>query len=576
MSTTEHFDVVVVGSGFGGSVMAYRLADAGLSVCVLERGKRYPPNSFPRTPREMWHNFWDPSEGYYGLFDIWSFRGKLTSLKGLEAVVCSGLGGGSLIYANVLLRKPEKWFVKEDLHNGGYEYWPVTREDLDPHYERVEQMLGAQQYPFMTHAPYNTTPKTRQMRHAAEQLGLEWQLPNLAVTFANQDRDPALGEPIVEPLDEQTGKPMNLHGLPRYTCRLCGECDLGCNYGSKNTLDFNYLTEAWRRGAEIRTLCEVRGFAPHPKGGYVIRYVEHNPEERGGKRTNTRKLEHVDITAKQLVLSAGTLGSTYLLLRNRRRHFPAISDQLGRRFSGNGDLLTFAFNAREQRDGKEGPRVLAPSYGPVITSAVHVPDELDGSSGRGFYIEDAGYPVFLDWALEVTHPTLIGRGLRFAARRVWSVLTGDPASNLSGEFAAALGSGILSSTALPMLGMGRDIPDGVMSLRKGYLDVDWTIDTSREYFDRLRDTARAIADVWQADFRDNPIWGLSRVVTVHALGGCPMGRDEHEGVVNSYGEVFNYPGLYIADGSVMPGPVGPNPSLTIAALADRFATRMVG
>ena len=119
---------------------AYRLAEAGLSVCVLERGKAYPPGEFPRAPHRMQRNFWDPSEGLHGMYNIWSF-------SELGAVVCSGLGGGSLIYANVLIRKPEKWFVKEDLHGGGFEYWPVTRADLDPHYDRVEKMLGAQQVP---------------------------------------------------------------------------------------------------------------------------------------------------------------------------------------------------------------------------------------------------------------------------------------------------------------------------------------------------------------------------------------------------------------------------------------------
>src|SRR5579875_1995115 len=135
-----HYDAVIVGSGFGGAVMAYRLAEAGLHVCLLERGKAYPPGSFARTPYQMKRNFWDPSEGFYGLYNVWSFR-RLT------AVVSSGLGGGSLIYSNVMIRKDEKWFVKEDPASGGYEYWPVTRADLDPHYDRVESMLKVQQYP---------------------------------------------------------------------------------------------------------------------------------------------------------------------------------------------------------------------------------------------------------------------------------------------------------------------------------------------------------------------------------------------------------------------------------------------
>src|SRR4051812_7195569 len=156
----EHFDVIIVGSGFGGSVMAWRLAEAGLRVCVLERGKAYPPGSFPRSPYSMRRNFWDPSQGLHGLLNLWSF-------KGLGGVVASGLGGGSLIYANVLLRKEEKTFVHENLQDGGYEDWPVTREDLEPHYDAVEKMMGTQRYPF-EHEPYSHTAKTIAMKLAAE------------------------------------------------------------------------------------------------------------------------------------------------------------------------------------------------------------------------------------------------------------------------------------------------------------------------------------------------------------------------------------------------------------------------
>ncbi len=163
--TDAHFDTVVVGSGFGGSVSAYRLAGGGQRVCVLERGKPYPPESFPRRPRDVARNFWDPSRGYHGLFNVWSFRG-------IEALVSSGLGGGSLIYANVLLRKDERWFVTESRFDGGYENWPITRADLDSHYDEVERMLAPQRFPFGT--PGYESPKTAAMKAAAEQLGLEW------------------------------------------------------------------------------------------------------------------------------------------------------------------------------------------------------------------------------------------------------------------------------------------------------------------------------------------------------------------------------------------------------------------
>ena len=557
-----HFDAVVVGSGFGGSVMAYRLAEAGLRVCLLERGKAYPPNSFPRAPHRVKKNFWDPSEGLYGMFNVWSFNE-------LGAVVCSGLGGGSLIYANVLIRKDERWFVKEDIHNGGYEYWPVTRDDLDPHYDRVEKMLGAQPYPF-EREPYSRTSKTKELKGAAERLGLDWRLPNLAITFANEGEDPVPGEPIRE------AHP-NLHGRTRYTCRLVGECDLGCNYGSKNTLDYNYLSEAKRLGAEIRTLCEVGRFEPRDGGGYAVHYVRHQPDlalER--ESTDTSTLPEQTITADRLILSAGTLGSTFLLLKNRRA-FPGLSNQLGTRFCGNGDLITFAMESSDDVGGERVPRLIDAGYGPVITSAVRVADREDGGDGRGFYVEDAGYPEFVNWMLEVVDaPTHAVRGFwGNAFRRLRDkLLSREPETDVGAEVTRLLGSTKLSAGLLPMLGMGRDIPDGKMELREGKLNVDWRIENSRPYFDDIREKMRDIAEALGGRYTD-PLHHLNRLVTVHPLGGCPMGRDETEGVVDSYGEVFNYPGFYIADGSVMPGPVGPNPSLTIAALADRFATKIL-
>src|ERR1035441_6384853 len=142
--------------------MAYRLAEAGMKVLVLERGKRYPPNSFPRDPRDLSKNFWDPSDGLYGLFNLWSFRGS-------GAIVSSGLGGGSLIYANVLIRKPEKWFVYENPDDGSYVPWPVTLNDLAPHYEHVERMMGANPYPSGT-APFDATPKTLAFEDAARTM----------------------------------------------------------------------------------------------------------------------------------------------------------------------------------------------------------------------------------------------------------------------------------------------------------------------------------------------------------------------------------------------------------------------
>ncbi len=560
MATPDHFDTIVVGSGFGGSVTAFRLAEAGQAVCVLERGKPYPPNSFARRPREVAANFWDPSKGRHGLFDVWSFRG-------IEGLVSSGLGGGSLIYANVLLRKDERWFTQEK-PGGGYEQWPVSRADLDPHYDEVEAMLGGQPYP-LDSPGYQDTAKTLAMRDAARGLGLQWGLPKLAVTFANPGSPPGIAEPIAE------GAYPNIHGRLRTTCRLCGECDIGCNYGSKNTLDHNYLSAAKHHGAEIRTRCEVRTFAPRPGGGFSVTYVEHLPE-REGHATKTAKLPGCTITADRLVLSAGTFGSTYLLLRNRA-NFPHLSPALGTRFCGNGDFLGFLLNSHSGPADHPARRILDGSRGPVITSFARLPDELDpGGQGQGAYIEDAGWPNIVDWLVETTNvPSGARRALRFALRRIWAGITRSPVSELSAHVGDLIGDASLSSGSLPLLGMGRDVPDGVMKLRKGYLDVDWTMATSKPFFDRMRRTMIDMAEELGATYHDNPLSTHGRLITVHPLGGCPMAPTDHDGVVDGYLQAFGYPGLYVADGSVMPGPVGPNPSLTIAALADRVAQSII-
>src|SRR5207248_5332502 len=176
--------------------------------------------------------------------------------------------------------------------------------------------------------PYASTRQTLAFRDAAQRLGYDWFLPDLAVTFANEGEAPVPGEPIRE-------EHPNLHGRTRYTCRLVGECDVGCNYGSKNSLDYNYLSAAKRHGAQLLTCCEVKAFRPRDGGGFEVDYVLHEPGSEGSEPAPAT------ITTDTLVLSAGTLGSTFLLLSNRDA-FPSLSPALRTRFCGNGDLLTFA------------------------------------------------------------------------------------------------------------------------------------------------------------------------------------------------------------------------------------------
>lgn len=543
----ERVDVVIVGSGFGGSVAAYRLAAAGLSVVVLERGRAYPPGSFPRSPVEVGNAFWDPKQKMYGMYDVWSF-------SGCDSVVSSGLGGGSLIYANVLLRKDERWFVDDEpLADGGYESWPVTRAELDPHYDAVEKMLGATPYP-LDHPAYADTPKTVALRDAAMELGLDWRLPPLGISFApSPGAEPGLALPIVEP---PYG---NLHGMARRTCRLCGECDMGCNDGAKNTLDHTYLSAARYHGADLRTLHEAR-IVRQRTGGYAVDYVRH--DGISGVRT---------IECDRLILAAGTFGTTYLLFRSRSG-LRGLSSALGSRFSGNGDLVTILLRAKD----RSRSRVIGASHGPVITSTIRLADRVDDprETGRGAYIQDGGYPGFVDWLADRADLRVeVVRAARFIVDRIWGQLTRD--ANMSAEIAGLFGDSDLSAGSLPLLGMGRDVPNGRLRLRGGKLDVQWSPEASAEHFDRLRMTMRHIADVLGAEHAGLPTCAGDRSITVHPLGGAPMGRHPAVGVCDAYGEVFGHPGLFIADGAAMPGPVGPNPSLTIAAVADRMSSHLL-
>ncbi|MFF1379148.1 GMC oxidoreductase [Streptomyces sp. NPDC058308] len=568
-AVAEHVDVLVVGSGFGGSVAAYRLAQAGLGVLLMERGRAYPPGSFARTPAQASRAFWAPEAGSHGLFDVRGFRH-------FDSVVSSGLGGGSLIYANVLLRKDEHWFVqRQTLPGGGYETWPVTRADLDPHYAAVERMLTPTPYP-LDRPGHDDVPKAHAMRSAAERLGLEHSLPPLAISFAPEPgAEPGIGLPVA------AAPYGNLHGVTRRTCKLCGECNIGCNEGAKNSLDFTYLSAARQHGAELRIGHEVRAIRPTARGGYEVDYVRHDMEPaRHRDAAPARHLPVRTVGCDRLVLAAGTYGTTHLLLRNSR-NLPSLGPTLGTRFSANGDILSFAIRTKSG-DGAV-PAGVDPSRGPVITSAIRLPDDLEGPGsdgvvppGRGAYIQDGGYPGFVGWLVEAAGlPQDAGRAGRFLLQQALPHLAGAGNHRLSGDLARFLGDGALSDTSLPLLGMGRDMPNGVLHLRGDTLDARWSPADSREHYARIRTAMRAVSEALDGRYADSPHWLLKRIITVHPCGGAPMGRGPVEGVCDAFGEVYGHPGLYVMDAAALPGSVGTNPALTVAALADRACTRLL-
>ncbi|HEX8093708.1 GMC oxidoreductase [Jatrophihabitans sp.] len=550
-------DVVVVGSGFGGSVVAERLSAAGLDVCLLERGRAYPPGSYPRTPNGMGANFWSPSDGLYGMFDAWSFTG-------LDALISSGLGGGSLIYANVMLRKDPSWFQQRHPYQPGViEKWAIDYDMLEPHYSRIEKFLDVQEMPF--DKPDFQLPKTAAMRDAGAGRG-DFELAPLAVRFRDADGQPAVG------VELPPAEYPNIHGRARRTCRLLGECDIGCNEGAKSSLDHTFLSAASHHGATIQVGSEVRSISRRDDGGFDVGVVVHDFEAQGSRPR--RDLTVYTIKTPRVVMSAGTLGTTYLLLANRAR-LDITTPELGTRFSGNGDLLGFILDADRPLEGTRGP---------VITSYLRYPDEADSGllADYGMYLEDAGYPAIAAWMAELTQS---GDGLRrlltLIAKRAYSRATHRRRTSLSADVSKLLGPASFSENALPLLGMGRDIPDGTLYLREmgegidPVLDNTWTIRTSTEYFATMIERMSTLAGALGGRFELNPSYLLRRVITVHPVGGCPMPTTHSKGVIDALGRVHGVPGLYVADGSVFPGPVGANPSLTIAAFADRVAENMI-
>jgi cholesterol oxidase len=554
MAERDDFDAIVVGSGFGGSVSACRLAQDAHDVLVLERGRAWPPGSFPRTPGDLEERgFWEPEDGALGLIDVQVF-------DGFTALVSSGLGGGSLIYANVLLRKDPRTFVRERLDSGGRERWPLGATDLLDGYTKAERMLRATPYP----AEYReTTPKTAAFARAANGLGRGTvEFPPLAVAFAPEPGGaPAPRMPVAQDAP-------NLFGLPRSTCRLCGECDIGCNDGAKQTLDHTYLSAARAAGAQIRCGCEVTALRPLEDGRWEVTYTQraklrderypelHDPDPERGR---------VRVRARVLVLSAGVFGTARLLL-GARGALPGLSPRLGTAVSVNGDMLAFCFDTAEP---------MRPSQGPVITTALRLADD-ESDSGRELLLQDAGQPAFMDWiwqarAMPRDLAALLGNQVW---TRTWEALQGRRDTRLGADLRAAFQHSGASANMLPLLAMGRDVPDGVLRLRDGELECTWSLEPSQGHYDEIDRVGRAVSEQLGGRFVDGRLARKLRTMTVHPLGGVPMGDSWAEGVVDAFGEVFGHPGLFVADGSVMPGPIGPNPSLTIAACAERFSARM--
>jgi len=562
-------EAVVVGTGFGGAIAACRLSKRWPGkVLVLERGKRYPMGSFPRSPRDFSRNFWNlcdekrerpaamQDQEQHGLFDIRNFQR-------MDAVVAAGLGGGSLIYANVFLEPPEHVFD---------ERWPASckKATLAYYYGVAKEVLGSRPVP-LTGDPRRKIVRTELFQEVAREMGRESRLVDINVFFGDPGQPPL-------PIGQQA---RNRYGALQTSCVYCAECDVGCNTHSKNTLDLNYLHVAETRyQADVRTEHLVERIVPvNERGeddpaadgsrGYRVSFAD-----LGGNGRTRRQ-----VWTRRVLVCAGTLGSTELLLRARDldHTLPRVSPKLGQQFSGNGDFLSFVFKGRRAAD---------PNYGPVITQRTDFNLFEDFDRERAFILEDASYPSFAAWFSEAIQPgpfwlKPIWHSIRDTAAQLFG---GKSAGRVGIAFSDLIGDADISYKTSVLLCMGLDRSNGRMFLgQDGHIDVDWPRDDNRALYDAILAAGERFKEKVGAEaFFALPNWWrpFRRNVTVHALGGCALGDSEGAGVTSAapetFGQVFGYTGLYVSDGSMVPTAVGANPTATIAALGERVAEGITG
>lgn len=523
----EVFDVVVIGSGFGGAITAHRLSQAGRRVLMLEQGKRWAKDEFPRTIGRVSQGFWQEKRAP-GFVEYRVF-------KNMDVIQGVGVGGGSLHYFNVHIRAPEAVIRK------GFPA-PLSREVLDPYYDLVQARLESK--PLTPPAGKGMPPRTSAFMAAAQAAGRNPQLLDIAV-YTGEDRT-------------------NAAGVRQSACVYCGNCMLGCHTQGKNSLDITYIAEAETKfGLQVWPLHKVSHIEPRAQGeGYRVHFKVLSQTTASEQAAGT-------VEAQAVIVAAGTLGTNEILLRSRdqSKTLPKLSPRLGHGFSGNGDLL-FA-------GAMDLPNIVDPAYAPSITAVADC-----STPEHHIHVEDLGFPDQLLWFLEGALPprrnwlSRVWRVARAYVRR--SLGFANDESRVSDEIAAMLGGG-RTARFLPYLGMGTDAADGQLRLRGGQLDLKWRHHASMKMFKQMMAAMQQISKAAGGRYVSSLLWRwpLRKLLTAHPLGGCGMGDSPENSVVDHRGQVWQYPGLYVADGACIPAALSVNPSLTIGAVAERVAHWML-
>jgi cholesterol oxidase len=531
-----HYDVVVVGSGYGGAVTAARLAQQGMSVCVLERGRELRPGDYPDTLAKASREFHidRPSGSLFSPTALYDLR----VYPDLNVFVGCGLGGTSLINANVVL-EPEPY-----VFDGAP--WPNE-------IQKEARPGGALRHWFREarHGLHPAVPPGPEMprKFTKLQTALGAIDPNAALAVAHV---------TVNFGGQQPGREL-------HPCTSCGDCVSGCNYGAKQTLLATYLPMARANGAAIFTQTRVRSVEKREVEGRPVRWIIHFEHVNAGRERFTTT--PLFITARRVILAAGALGTPEILWRSEQTHKLTVSDKLGTRFSSNGDVLAFAYDNTERVNGIGfGRRSPIGDEAPGACITGFARGRIGGSTR--YLVEDGVIPGALS--------PLLSLGFALAGLQAGDGPTTNTGTKRSLWRMATQPLRRRVDATLTLLAMVEDDTSGKLKWDGDRVSVVWPQASRSRPYDEVEGLLRRIATELGGTYIGSPFGN----VTVHPLGGCVMANDARDGVVNHIGQVFDadacdprtvHDGLYVSDASIIPRTLVANPLLTITALAERAA-----